>query len=157
MVIYNFIKYLFLYIKYYKILKKVYEEENIIENLSKTFNIEFKQDWIGRIYCIFNPNLVDGKFDPNHQIYSYNDKGLSTDDFVEQYIMTQLNIIQRYIRANNLFELLDYNLVKLDDYDNYLFIIKPIPFEDLKKWTKLFILIYPLLIAIAIILLNIYI
>lgn len=157
MIIYNFIKYLFLYIKYYKILQKVYEEENIIENLSKTFNIEFKQDWIGRIYCIFNPNLVDGKFDPNHQIYSYNDKGLSTDDFVEQYIMTQLNIIQRYIRANNLFELLDYNLIKLDDYDNYLFVIKPIPFEDLKKWAKIFILIYPLLITIAIILLNIYI
>lgn len=157
MILYNFIKYLIIYIRYFKILKKVYEEENIIENLSKTFNIEFKQDWVGRIYCIFNPNLVDGKFDPNHQIYSYNDKGLSTDDFVEQYIMTQLNIIQHYIQANNLFELLDYNLIKLDNYDNYLFIIKPIPFEDLKKWTKLFILIYPLLITIAIILLNIYI
>jgi hypothetical protein len=149
MVIYNFIKYLFLYIKYYKILKKVYEEENIIENLSKTFNIEFKQDWIGRIYCIFNPNLVDGKFDPNHQIYSYNDKGLSTDDFVEQYIMTQLNIIQRYIRANNLFELLDYNLVKLDDYDNYLFIMQPITLGDCLKYSKIFAITLLVLIFIG--------
>ena len=157
MILYNFIKYFILYIRYCKILNKVYKDENVIENLSKTFNIEFKQDWIGRLYCIFNPNLIGGKFVPNNQIYSYNEKGISTNDFVEQYIMTQLNIIQHYIRANNLFELLDYSITKLDDYDNYLFIIKPIPFEDLKKWVKLFILTYPILITIAIIILNIYI
>lgn len=157
MIIYNFIKYLIIYIKYYKILNKIYKSEKIIENLSKTFNIEFRKDWIGRVYCIFNPNLIGGKFDPNNQIYSYNEKGLNTDDFVEQYIMVQLNIIKHYIQVNNLFELLDYSITKLDNYDNYLFIIKPIPFDDLKKWTKLFILIYPILITIAIILINIYI
>lgn len=157
MITFNFIKYLILYIKYYKILNKVYNNEHIIDNLSRTFKTEFKKDWIGRLYCIFNPNLIDGKFDPNHQIYSYNDKGLNTDDFVEQYIMTQLNIIDRYIRVNNLFELLSYDLKQLDSYNNYLFIIKPIPFDDLKKWTKLFIFIsIPILIIITI-LLNIYI
>lgn len=148
MIIYNFIKYLILYIKYSKILSNIYKEENIIENLSKTFKIEFKKDWINRLYCIFNPNLIDGKFDPNHQIYSYNDKGLNTDDFVEQYIMTQLNIIQYYISANNLFELLSYELKKLDKFDNYLFIIKPIPYDDMIKWSKLFILVYIIIIPI---------
>ena len=59
MITYNFVKYLFLYIKYYKILKNVYRDENFIENLSKTLNVEFKMDWVGRLYCIFNPNLVD--------------------------------------------------------------------------------------------------
>lgn len=148
MIIYNFIKYLILYIKYSKILSNIYKDENIIENLSKTFKIEFKKDWINRLYCIFNPNLIDGKFDPNHQIYSYNDKGLNTDDFVEQYIMTQLNIIQYYISANNLFELLSYELKKLDKFDNYLFIIKPIPYDDMIKWSKLFILVYIIIIPI---------
>jgi hypothetical protein len=157
MITYNFFKYLFLYIKYCKILNTVYKEENVIENLSKTFNTEFKIDWVKRLYCIFNPNLVDGKFDPNHQIYSYNEKGMNTDDFVEYYIMTKLNIIQHYISVNNLFELLSYELKKLDNYDNYLFIIKPIPLDDLKKWSKLFIFItIPVLMAITIIL-NIYI
>jgi hypothetical protein len=157
MITFNFIKYLILYIKYYKILNKVYNNEYIIDNLSQTFKTEFKKDWVGRLYCIFNPNLIDGKFDPNHQIYSYNDKGLNTDDFVEQYIMTQLNIIDHYIKVNNLFELLSYDLKQLDNYNNYLFIIKPIPFDDLKKWMKLFIFIsIPILITITI-LLNIYI
>lgn len=151
MIIYNFIKYFFLYIRYYKILNKVYKEENIINNLSKTFNVEFKKDWICRLYCIFNPNLIDGKFDPNHQIYSYNENGLNTDDFVEQYIMTQLNIIQNYITANNLFELLSYDLKRLDDFDNYLFIIKPIPYDDMLKWSKIFFGVYiPLIITVII-------
>lgn len=157
MITYNFFKYLYFYIKYCNILNKVYKDEHIIENLSKTFNTEFKIDWIKRIYCIFNPNLVDGKFDPNHQIYSYNEKGLNTDDFVEQYIMTRLNIIQHYIRTNNLFELLSYELKKLDDYNNYLFIIKPIPFDELKKWSKLFIFICIPILVLIIIILNIYI
>lgn len=157
MITFNLIRFLIIYIKFYKILNKIYKDENIIDNLSKTFKTEFKKDWIGRLYCIFNPNLIDGKFDPNHQIYSYNEKGLNTDDFVEQYIMTQLNIANHYIRVNNLFELLSYELKQLDNYNNYLFIIKPIPFDDLKKWLKLFIFIcIPILITI-IILLNIYI
>lgn len=157
MITFNLIRSLIIYIKFYKILNKIYKDENIIDNLSKTFKTEFKKDWIGRLYCIFNPNLIDGKFDPNHQIYSYNENGLNTDDFVEQYIMTQLNIANHYIRANNLFELLSYELKQLDNYNNYLFIIKPIPFDDLKKWLKLFIFIcIPILITI-IILLNIYI
>jgi hypothetical protein len=157
MITFNLIRFLIIYIKFYKILNKIYKDENIIDNLSKTFKTEFKKDWIGRLYCIFNPNLIDGKFDPNHQIYSYNENGLNTDDFVEQYIMTQLNIANYYIRANNLFELLSYELKQLDNYNNYLFIIKPIPFDDLKKWLKLFIFIsLPILITI-IILLNIYI
>ena len=157
MITYNFIKYLILYIRYCKILNKVYKDEHIIENLSDTFKTEFKKDWIGRLYCIFNPNLVDGKFDPNHQIYSYNEKGLNTDDFVEQYIMTQLNIINHYIQVNNLFELLAYELNQLDNFNNYLFIIKPIPFDDLKKWLKLFIFISLPILILAIIILNIYI
>ena len=157
MITYNFLKYLILYIRYCKILNKIYKEDNIIENLSKTFNTEFKKDWICRIYCIFNPNLVNGKFDPNNQIYSYNENGLNTDDFVEQYIMTQLNAIQHYIRVNNLFELLSYELRSLDNYNNYLFIIKPIHFDILKKWSKLFIFICIPILILAIILLNIYI
>lgn len=156
MITYHFIKYLFLYIKYYKILKTVYRDENFIENLSKTLNVEFKMDWIGRLYCIFNPNLVNGKFDPNNQIYSYNEKGLNTDDFVEQYIMTQLNIVQHYIQASNLFELLSYDLKRLDSYDNFLFIIKPIPFDDFKKWSKAFLFALFITIIVLIIILLIF-
>ena len=48
--------------------------------------------------------------------------------------------------ANNLFDLLTYEIKKLDDYDNYLFVIKPITFDDCKKWTKIFVITYSILI-----------
>ena len=121
------------------------------------------------IMLLFIPKVSALKLSPNAKssilmeastgeiIYSYNEKGLNTDDFVEQYIMTQLNIIQHYIHTNNLFELLSYELKKLDDYNNYLFIIKPIPFDELKKWGKLFIFICIPILILTIIILNIYI
>ena len=55
--------------------------------------------------------------------------------------MTKLNLIRDFIMANNLFDLLTYEIKKLDDYDNYLFVIKPITFDDCMKWTK-FLFIY---------------
>lgn len=137
MIIYRFLKNLILYIQYVRALDKAYKQENVIKNLSETFGITFKRDWIGRLYTIFNPNLVNGKFDRNNPIYSYNEKGLNTDEFVRQYILTKLSVIDRFIYARNLFELVTYEIKKLDNYDNYLFIIKPIPYDSFIKYTKL--------------------
>ena len=58
--------------------------------------------------------------------------------------------------ANNLFDLLTYEIKKLDNYDNYLFIIKPITFDDCAKWTKIFAITYSILLVIGIILLIIF-
>ena len=63
MIIYRFIKYLILNIKYTRILNKVYENEDIPTNLSKLFGSKFKQDWIGRLYTVINPNLLGEEFD----------------------------------------------------------------------------------------------
>ena len=51
--------------------------------------------------------------------------------------------------------LLTYEIIELDKYDNYLIILKPITFDDCKKWTKIFVITYLSLITILIILLNI--
>ena len=62
--------------------------------------------------------------------------------------MQKLNIASNYIKANNLFDLLTYEIKKLDDYDNYLFIIKPITLDDFVKNSKRFgILLVSLFIA----------
>jgi hypothetical protein len=55
--------------------------------------------------------------------------------------------------ANNLFDLLTYELKKIDEYDNYLFIIKPITFDDCKKWTKIFGITYLAILVTALTLL----
>ena len=128
---------------------KVYKEEDMLRGLSQMFQSEFKQDWIGRLYCVVNPFIRDGKYDPNTRIFNYTEDGANTDVFVEQYIMNILNSINLFIKTNNLFDLLTYEIRKIDDYGNYLFIIKPVPYDDFVKYLKLSII--PLIILIGII------
>ena len=141
MIIYRFIKYLILNIKYSKILNEVYKKENLIENLSALFKVQFKKDWIGRIYAVFNPHIQEGIFDINNQIYEYDTHGLTNRAHVEAYIMNQLNIAKQFVMTNNLFDLLTYDIKQLDEYDNYLFVIKPITLDDCLKYAKLFLLL----------------
>ena len=93
-------------IKYCKILNNVYKNENLLENLSALFKVQFRKDWIGRVYAIFNPHIQDGIFNPNNQIFEYTEQGLVNDAYVEAYILNQLKIAKQFIRANNLFDLL---------------------------------------------------
>ena len=152
MIIYNFIKYLILSIRYNRILQKVYQEEGILQGLSKMFGVELKQDWIGRVYTVINPYVVDGKYDPTSTVYELGNDN-PTDQVVEKFIMERLNAARGFIRANNLFDLLTYKIERLDDYDNYLFVMYPIPYIDLAKWSKWMIGLVSVLVVIGVILL----
>ena len=148
MVIYSFIKNLVLNIKYTKLLRKVYKDEDLINKFSQLFGTEFRIDWVGRIYTVLNPNIIQDQLDVNTQIFEYDEVGLTNKPYIEKWIMTRFNLIKDFIMANNLFDLLTYEIIKLDDYDNYLFVIKPITFDECKKWVKIFTIVYGIL-AIA--------
>lgn len=134
-------------------LKRIYKDENLLDKFSQLFGVEFRMDWVGRVYTVINPNIINDKLDVNTQIFEYGDNGLTNEPYVEKYIMTKLNLVRDFIMANNLFDLLTYEIKKLDEYDNYLFVIKPITFDDCKKWTKIFVGVYSALTIIAITLL----
>ena len=151
MILYKFITNFLLNIKYTKIIKKVYKDDDILNKLSQLFGTEFRMDWVGRIYTVINPNIVDNKFDVNTQIFEYGENGLSNEVYVERYIMFKLNLIRDFVIANNLFDILTYRIEKIDDYDNYLFIIEPITFDDAKRWTKIFSITYGILLVLSVI------
>ena len=151
MVFYKFIKNFILNTKYSTIIRKVYEEDDMINKLSQLFDTEFRMDWVGRLYCVINPNIIENKFDVNTQVFEYGENGLNNNVYIEKYIMTKLNAIKDFVIANNLFDLLTYHIEKLDEYDNYLFVIEPITFQDFKKWTKIFLIVYSILIFFSII------
>lgn len=150
MITYLFIKYLILHLRYTKILKKVYKDENLLDNLSSLFKIPFKMDWMGRVYAVFNPHIQDGVFNPNNQIYEYDENGLTNKAYVESYIMNQLNTAKRFIQASNLFDLLTYKIKKIDDFDNYLFIMQSITYEDFKTATKRFLRMFLIICLIIV-------
>ena len=153
MIIYNFIKNLILNVKYTNIIKKVYKDEQLIEKFSQLFGSEFRIDWVGRLYAVLNPNIVDTKMDYNTQIFEYGENGFSNSAYVEKWIMTRFNLIRDFVVANNLFDLLTYEIKKLDNYDNYLLVIKPITFDDCMKWTKIMSITLGVLMIIGIFLL----
>jgi hypothetical protein len=150
MVFYKFIKNLILNIKYTKLLKQIYKDENLLEKFSQLFSTEFRLDWVGRIYTVINPNILKDKFDVNTQIFEYGENGFTNEPYIEKYIMTKFNLVKDFIMANNLFDLLTYEIKRLDEYDNYLFVIKPITFDECKKWTKIFGIVYGILAVIAV-------
>lgn len=155
MVFYSFIKNLLLNIKYTRMLKRVYEDEQLIYKFSQLFGTEFRIDWVGRIYAVFNPNIINDALDVNSQIFEYGERGLTNEPYLEKWVMTKLNLIKGFVMANNLFDMLTYEIKQIDEYDNYLFIIKPITFDDCIKWTKIFGITYSILTIIAISLLII--
>lgn len=156
MILYNFIKHLILNIRYTKLIRKVYNDEQLLLKFSQLFGSEFRIDWVGRVYAVLNPNIVDEKMDYNTQIFEYGENGLTNEPYVEKWIMTKFNLIRDFVMANNLFDLLTYELKKIDDYDNYLFIIKPITFDDCLKWTKWFSIVYGVLAIVGTILLIVF-
>ena len=153
MVFYSFIKNLILNVKYTRLLNKIYKDEDLLSKFSQLFGVEFRIDWVGRIYAVLNPNIIDNQLDLNTQIFEYGENGLTNAPYVEKWIMTRFNIIKDFIMANNLFDLLTYEIKKLDDYDNYLLIIKPITFDDCAKWTKIFGIVYSIITVLGAILL----
>lgn len=155
MVFYKFIKNLILNIKYTKLLKQIYKDENLLQKFSQLFSTEFRLDWVGRIYTVINPNILKDKFDVNTQIFEYGENGFTNEPYIEKYIMTKFNLVKDFIMANNLFDLLTYEIKRIDEYDNYLFVIKPITFDECKKWTKIFVGVYSAIIIVGVTLLCI--
>jgi hypothetical protein len=151
MIFYKFIKNLWLNIKYTRLLTKIYDDEKLLYKFSQLFGVEFRQDWVGRMYAVLNPNIINDKLDFNTQIFEYGENGLTNEPYIEKYIMTKLNLVKDFIMANNLFDMLTYEIKRIDNYDNYLIIIKPITFDDCKKWSKIFVITYSILAILGVI------
>ena len=155
MVLYNFIKYLYLSIKYHNILNRVYNQENILTGLSQLLEVEMRKDWVGRLYGVFNPYIKNGEFDPNMMVYELGED-IPTEMAIEKYIMQRLSIASDFIKAKNLFELLTFDIKKIDNNGNYLFVMIPLPYKSLTRWLKRFLWVYSTLIIIGVILLIIF-
>lgn len=131
------IKNLIEHIKLKKIIKQIIQSENLLVNLSKLFSTEnysvnFKQDWIGRIYAVVNPIAQD----PQARIFEYDEHGMNVKSFVNKWVMERMVAANNFIVNNNLFEVLTYEITPLDEDYNFLFVLTPISWHDLSKSLK---------------------
>lgn len=114
--------------KTYKItkkLKKIYKEDDIVDKLTYITNINFKVDWVGRIYGIFNPLI---NIPLNERVFD--DNKMLSIDFVNKYLLERLDITSKFITEQTLFDYLTLENIILDN-QNSLIIITPMNlYED---------------------------
>lgn len=133
-----FIKSLIDHIKIHKIIKDVVKNENILANLSNVFStdslkVNFKMDWVGRIYAVLNPVAAD----PSGRIFEYDTNGTNLKSFVHKWIMNRMIAVDTLVKNHELFDIVTYNVEQLDDDYNFLVTFTPITWEDLKKDLKI--------------------
>lgn len=119
------------YIKIQKLLNKIYDGEKIEKNLSKIFGVECKRDWVGRLYMVVNPILQDIETGGNTLIYDRDEKVA-----IEGWVMKNLELIRQFVVNNAMFDLLSYDIKRIDDDENYLIVFKNIYFDDMKRLVK---------------------
>lgn len=129
-----FIKDIIEHVRILKIIKAVIKEENLLENLSNLFSkgkykVNFKRDWIGRIYAVINPVVSD----PQSRIFEYDTNGTNINSFVNKWVLEHMIAASNFVKNNGLFDILTYEIKQLDDDYNFLFILTPISWNDFKK------------------------
>lgn len=148
--LFKLIKYLFLSIHYQRILNKIYTDDQTISKISYMLGAQVMKDNIGRLYTVINPEIRDGKFHPN-QAYEFNEEGnpVVSKEEVERWIMQRMNMVQEFITANNLFDMLTYEIKPLEN-NNFLLILTTLPLKELLKHIKGAIIELLILITIII-------
>ena len=154
MFLYKFFRKLFQHLKYQRIIKEAYEREQLIAKISLLLGVQFKLDWINRLYAVVNPNIKDGKYNPE-QIYEFDFEGNPyNNEWVTKWVMERMGILRNFLQTANLFDVLEYKIKDLGNL-NYLIVFQPITLTFLLKSIRPAII--ELLIIILLILLWVWI
>ena len=154
MFLYKFFRKLFQHLKYQRIIKEAYEREQLIAKVSLLLGVQFKLDWVNRLYAVVNPNIKDGKYNPE-QIYEFDfDGNPYNNEWVTKWVMERMGILRNFLQTANLFDVLEYKIKDLGNL-NYLIIFQPITLTFLLKSIRPAII--ELLIIILLILLWVWI
>lgn len=132
-----FIKDTINFIKYKRVIKDVLKEEDLLNNLSKVFSsknhtVKFRTDWIGRIYAVVNPTVLD----PEERIFEYDNNGTNVDSFVRKWVIEHMIAADNFVKNHGLFDILVYNIEQLDENYNYLITLTNIAWFDFWKSLK---------------------
>lgn len=135
-----FIPTLFRYIKMNRLIRKIDENERLMYNLGELYNSEFKRDWVGRWYTVLNPLVQDMSTEggTDRRIFEFTENGLSDKTYIDKWCMDRMFAASAFIKNKELLDIMTYSLEKIDENQNYLFVLSPILFQDLKKTFKRF-------------------
>ena len=145
----NPIKILYNFFRYQKVINRVVCTPEFIQALSSSFGVAFQKDRIGRLYTVINPYVQKIDINSNDIVYDQ-DKPV-----IDKWIMDKFILIDMVIKNHDLFDILTYDIVRVDDDMNYLLTISNALLKDvlrIMKWISgiAIVLIITILIAITI-------
>lgn len=86
---------LFYYIKSYLYVRDTFYSGQFAYVLKQYLHVQFRKDWIGRLYGVINPNIdINGNIDFSTQIIEFTEDGLSTDSYVQNWVYKQLGLVK---------------------------------------------------------------
>lgn len=159
--IYNLIVAIYSYIRDKNMIKNVFYSNDFKLILNTYLNTSFKNDWIGRIYGVINPNIsINGQIDFSNTIIELNDDLTNDDLYVHNWIYRQLNLMSNAlkIKSSAFFDYIGMSIEKVgpENQNNYLIIFDIISRLELVNILKHFLkvlLIYISIIAMLLIIL----
>lgn len=92
---------IFSYIKSLLYIKDTFYSYQFIYVLKHYLKVEFKKDWIGRLYAVVNPSIdINGNIDFSSQIIEFTEDGMSTDNYVKSWVLKQMSLIKSVFNLN---------------------------------------------------------
>lgn len=149
MFIFKFFKALWVHLTYIRVLSRTYNDEQLVHKLSHIIGAQFHVDRAQRLYAVVNPAIRDGRYN-QEQALEWSDTGQNNAEYVKKWMMDHLNILEKFILANNLFDMLTFKIEQIDDYGNYLCVLQPITFSPLCHRAKQALVEFCVLVVIAI-------
>ena len=140
----------FTYRRELAIVKPILYTNKFKELLYKYLKIEFRTDWLGRIYGVINPIVVNGKLDISSAIIELDDQKTNNEDQVKHFLYKQLSIIAQLFQMENLYTYLtcDIDHVGPINHDNFLVVFDMQARQEYTKNLKYFLLHFFLYIVI---------
>lgn len=99
------------------------EEFNLV--LKRYLHVNFKKDWIGRLYGVINPNIdIHGNFDINNVIIEIDGDNSNNNEYVKHWVYKQLQLISDLFKIEKLYDYisLSFEHVGPENQDNYLLV-----------------------------------
>jgi len=144
------------YFKIKRIVDNVIKEEDLLNNFSKLFTtknyeVNFKKDWISRIYAVVNPIVQD----PQARIFEYDEDGTNLNSFASKWVIEHMIAADTFVKNHELFDILVYDCKQLDKDYNFLITLTPITWFDFQKsLRRVFFIEIPIIIVLAIALIT---
>lgn len=146
----NPIEILYNFFRYQKVINKVVCAPEFIQALSSSFGVTFRKDRIGRLYTVINPYVQKIDINGSDIIYDQ-DKPV-----IDKWIMDKFILIDMVIKNHDLFDILTYNIERVDDDMNYLLTISNALLKDVIRIVRWCICITTGIILILIMLTIIF-